>query len=292
MTVKREGVIMRPEPGLDPNNLVRAAVGGDPKALDQLMAYLRDDIYRLALRVLGHPADAEDAAQEVLIQILTALATFRAEASVRTWAFRIAIRHYMRFRKGRYESQIEDFGSIDQVINAYQQVPAAALSADETAVYAEEVKWTCLSAILLALTRDERVAYALVELFGLSSAEAAEVLEVDAATLRKRLQRARDALTGYMTKTCGLVNEQAACRCERQVPVHIHFDFVGPEKLAFSRHPARQPAKSLDRARLMGLVETERVAEVFRSHPDYSAPLALLERMRAFIAQGGLQALE
>ena len=43
--------------------------------------------------------------------------------------------------------------------------------------------------------------------------EIGDVLDVDAATFRKRLQRGRDALSGYMTKTCGLVNEAAACRC-------------------------------------------------------------------------------
>ena len=283
---------MPTESEFDPNALVRSAVAGDRHALDRLMAFLRDDVYRLALRTLGHPTDAEDAAQEALIQILTGLATFRGDASVRTWAFRIAIRHYMRFRKGRYEAMVEDFGSIDQVIEAYQQVPAVSLSESETAIYAEEVKWTCLSAILLALSRDERMAYTLVEVFGLSSADAADILEVDAATFRKRLQRGRDALTGYMSKTCGLVNDAAACRCTRQVPVHIHFDFVGPEKLAFSRHAANHPAKKLDQVRLMGLVETERVAEVFRSHPEYAAPPALAERMRSFIAQGGLKSLD
>ena len=112
---------MQTKPGFDPNQLVRAAVAGDRDALDRLMGYLRDDVYRLALRTLGHPADAEDAAQEALIQILTALATFRGEASVRTWAFRIAIRHYMRFRKGRYEMLVENFASIDQVIDAHTQ---------------------------------------------------------------------------------------------------------------------------------------------------------------------------
>ena len=283
---------MQTKPGFDPNQLVRAAVAGDRDALDRLKGYLRDDVYRLALRTLGHPADAEDAAQEALIQILTALATFRGEASVRTWAFRIAIRHYMRFRKGRYEMLVENFASIDQVIDAHTQVPPLALSATETAVYAEEVKWTCLSAILLALSRDERMAYTLTEVFGLSGAEAADVLEVDGATFRKRLQRARDALTAYMTKTCGLVNEEAACRCTRQVPVHIHFDFVGPEKLNFSRHAACHPAKQIDSARLMALVETERVAEVFRSHAEYAAPPGLTDRMRAFIAQGGLRSLD
>jgi hypothetical protein len=72
---------------------------------------------------------------------------------------------------------------------------------------------------------------------------------------------------------------------------HLHFDFIGPEKLTFSRHPRRGAAKVLDRALLDALVETERVAEVFRSHPEYVAPESLVQRMRAFIARGGLDSL-
>jgi predicted ester cyclase len=82
----------------DANGLARAAIGGDQAALLKLVELLRDDVYRLAKRMLGHPADAEDAAQEALIQIVTSLSSFRGESSVRTWAFRIASRHYMRFR--------------------------------------------------------------------------------------------------------------------------------------------------------------------------------------------------
>lgn len=276
----------------NPNEVARAAIAGDRDALDRLVGILRDDVYHLALRTLGHPADAEDAAQEALIQIITGLSTFRGDASIRTWAFRIAIRHYMRFRRGRYEALVDDFSSIDGVIGMHDKVPPVSLSETETAVLAEEVKWGCLSAILLALTRDERIAWTLAEVFGLSGAEAADVLDIDAATFRKRFQRARDALTEYMSRTCGLVNEAAACRCRRQVPTHIHFDFIGPDKMFFTRHPVRGPAKALDPERLRGLLDTERVAEVFRSHPDYAAPEGLVERMRAFVARGGLRSLD
>lgn len=277
---------------VDPNAVARAAIAGDREALDRLVGLLRDDVYRLALRTLGHPADAEDAAQEALIQIITGLSTFRGDASVRTWAFRIAIRHYMRFRRGRYEALVDDFSSIDRIIEMHDQVPPVSLSETETTVLAEEVKWGCLSAMLLALSRDERIAWTLAEVFGLSGAEAADVLDIDAATFRKRFQRARDALTEYMSRTCGLVNEAAACRCTRQIPTHIHFDFIGPDKMFFSRHPVRGPAKALDPERLRGLLDTERVAEVFRSHPDYAAPEGLVERMRAFVARGGLRSLD
>ncbi|HEX4256609.1 MAG TPA: sigma factor, partial [Streptosporangiaceae bacterium] len=70
--------------------LVARAIGGDAAALEEIVHRVQDPVYRLALRMAGRPADAEDAAQEILIRIVTRLASWRGEASLTTWAYRIA----------------------------------------------------------------------------------------------------------------------------------------------------------------------------------------------------------
>ena len=273
-----------------PNDLARAAIAGDQAALAKLVEVLRNDVYRLAMRMLGHPADAEDAAQEALIQIVTSLSSFRGESSVRTWAFRIASRHYMRFRVGRYESMVEGFDSIDQVMATYASVPPASFTAAETKILAEQVMSNCVSAILLALNRDERIAYSLAEVFGFSGPEGADILDIDEATFRKRLQRGRDALESYMKRSCGLVDAANACRCARQIPVHLAYDFIRPDELL--AHRRAKPSKSaVTPERLQQMSEIERVACLYRDDVD-EAPEELVERMREFIGRGGLAALE
>ncbi|HKM87451.1 MAG TPA: RNA polymerase sigma factor [Xanthobacteraceae bacterium] len=275
---------------VDPNDLARAAIAGDQAALVALIELLRNDVYRLALRMLGHPADAEDAAQEALIQIVTGLSSFRGESSVRTWAFRIASRHYMRFRVGRYESMVEGFDSIDQVMASYATVPPASFNEAETKILAEQVMSNCVGAILLALNRDERIAYSLAEVFGFSGSECADILDIDEATFRKRLQRGRDALESYMKRSCGLVNANNACRCARQIPVHLAYDFIRPDELLARRRAA--PSKSAVSAdRLREMTEIERVACLYRDDVE-DAPESLVARMREFIGRGGLAALD
>jgi RNA polymerase sigma factor (sigma-70 family) len=275
---------------VDGNELARKAVAGDDAALAQLVDLLRGDVYRLALRMLGHPADAEDAAQEALVQIVTSLASFRGESSVRTWAFRIASRHYMRFRVGRYESMVESFDSIDQVMALHDKVPPVSFSDAETRVLAVQVMSNCVSAILLALSRDERLAYALAEIFEFAGPDCAEILEVDSATFRKRLQRGRAALEGYMHRACGLVHADNACRCARQIPVHVAMEFIQPEQLLARRR--QQPSTSaVDPERLRHMAEIERVACLFRDDVD-GAPETLAAKMREFIGRGGLAALQ
>lgn len=274
----------------DPNALARAAIAGEQTALLKLVELLRHDVFRLAMRMLGHPADAEDAAQEALIQIVTSLSSFRGESSVRTWAFRIACRHYMRFRAGRYESMVEGFESIDRVMASHTTVPPASFNEAETRILAEQVMSNCVSAILLALSRDERIAYSLAEVFGFSGPECAEILDIDEATFRKRLQRGRAALEAYMKKSCGLVNANNACRCARQIPVHLACDFIRPDEL-LARRRTQLSKSEITPERLRDLGEIERVACLYRDDVD-GTPESLLERVREFIGQGGLAALD
>ena len=72
--------------------LVHAAVQGDRGALEQLVRRHQGFIYSLAQRMLYSPEDAADATQEILICIVTSLASFRGDAAFRTWAYRIAVR--------------------------------------------------------------------------------------------------------------------------------------------------------------------------------------------------------
>lgn len=66
-------------------NGVDHAIGGDRQALEELLADVQDMVYNLSLRMLGSPHDAEDAAQEIYIRIVTGLSTFKKESAFSTW---------------------------------------------------------------------------------------------------------------------------------------------------------------------------------------------------------------
>ena len=94
-------------------SVVAAAVGGDQRALEQLLRAVAVDVRRLAQRMLWHPQDAEDATQEILVKVATRLSTFRGDARVTTWVHRIAVNHLLTMRRGRAEDPgltFTDFG--------------------------------------------------------------------------------------------------------------------------------------------------------------------------------------
>ena len=61
--------------------LARRAADGERDALSALVSRMQHPMYRLALRFLGHPDDAEDACQEILIRIVTHLGSFEGRSS-------------------------------------------------------------------------------------------------------------------------------------------------------------------------------------------------------------------
>lgn len=261
--------------------LVRRANEGDRAALDAVVCALQDDVYKLALRMLGLRADAQDATQEILVKVVTHLSEFRGDSGVRTWVWRIAVRHVLRFRKTRRE-EAASFDTIEMLIaKGDANPPMPHLSDGELALLVEEVRLSCTQAMLLSLDRDHRVAWILAEIFGLDGEEAAAVVEIEPAAYRKRLSRARERLATWMSKRCGLVDASNACRCVRQVPVAMAFGVASLENPEYAGHPARP--HSLPILREADQIET--AASALRSHPDYAAPPEILARIRALIAQ-------
>ena len=74
------------------DQLVEQACEGDEEALEAVVRGIQDRIYNLALRMLWHPSDAEDATQEILIKLITRLSQFRQESAFTTWVYQIALK--------------------------------------------------------------------------------------------------------------------------------------------------------------------------------------------------------
>src|SRR5262245_1976161 len=84
----------------DPLDDVRAAQRGDRQALERVVRAIQDDVFHLAVRVLGDPEEARDASQEVLVRVVTRLGSFRGESRFRTWVYRVATNALLDVREG------------------------------------------------------------------------------------------------------------------------------------------------------------------------------------------------
>ncbi len=240
--------------------LAARAAGGDSAALERVLATVSDSIYRLALRMLWHPEDAEDAAQEALIKIMTRIGSYRGEAAFATWAYRVAANHILNFRKSPAEQENLTFGRYGEQLLEGLAAPDSAQP--DAGLLAQEVKLGCTLGMLLCLDRDHRLAYILTDVFDLPSADAAFICGITPAALRKRASRARGRLREFVSVHCGLVNKSAKCRCDRRVEAAVRTGRVQPGHLNFAQHLNPDDAVG-EMERLHDL------ASLMRSHPGY-----------------------
>lgn len=258
----------------DDTRCVQAAVRGERVALEALIRRHQSFVYSLAQRMLYSPEDAADATQEILIQIVTCLASFRGESQFRTWAYRIAVRHLLACKKGRVENVVHSFSCFGDTLAATPDLdpPDDGSLPVDVRLVVEEAKIGCLMAMLLCLDREHRMAFVLGEIFEASDSVAAEVLGISSDNARQRLARAREQLRQFLTGRCGLLDERGTCRCARKTKGFINQGIVDPAHLRFTRvHLDRTKEQAILGARDLQSYVEGAYAQLLRSQPTEDA---------------------
>ncbi|MGW4364506.1 RNA polymerase sigma factor [Nocardia takedensis] len=263
--------------------LVTAAIDGDADAATEILRGLQDPIYRLALRMTGRPADAEDATQEILLRVFTRLATWRGEAKLLTWAYRIAVNHLLNTRRRSPQEAAQ------LSLDAFGDLLVQGLTADhrgpEAELLATEVRLQCSQAMLQCLTREERIAFVLDDVFDVGSADAAWILDLTPAAYRKRLERTRKRLRAFLTSTCGHASAQARCRCSRRIAQAVSTGRIDPRRPELSTHPVTGAGRSAAEAEQQ-MIALHDAAAVLRIHPDYAFPRAKADAVAGLLRSG------
>ncbi len=111
--------------------LVSRYLAGDRRAFDDLVRHYQRPIYHLAYRYLRSEADAKDLTQRTFLKVYGALPRFRAEASFRTWIYRIAINLCLNELRNRRRGEATDRPELIDEAAAPPAVDLDALDAQE-----------------------------------------------------------------------------------------------------------------------------------------------------------------
>jgi RNA polymerase sigma factor (sigma-70 family) len=170
--------------------------------------------------MLGTVQDAEDSTQEILVLVVTHLAQFDGRSRFTTWVYTIASRHLLRARRSRLEERAVSISDVAAAVEmGLAASEASSLPEGDVRLLARDVHRTCTQAMLLTLTREERLAVLLADVLGAADQLGAAICEVSADTFRKRLSRGRATLRPLLEEQCGLSNAKNPCRCARQAAV-------------------------------------------------------------------------
>jgi len=161
--------------------LVAAARDGDLGAFESLVRRHQAAVYRVALRMLGSEADAEDVAQETFVQAWRSLARFRGHSAFGTWLYRIVTNRALNTLAARRETASLDHDAIGALDDP-----------NETLERRERLR--AVTEGLLMLASEQRALLVLRELEGMTYAQIAEVLAIPPSAVKGRMHRARLAL--------------------------------------------------------------------------------------------------
>ncbi|MCS7325156.1 MAG: sigma-70 family RNA polymerase sigma factor [Anaerolineae bacterium] len=176
--------------------MVARLKAGDPEACTWCVETHTPALYRLALRIVNDPAEAEDVVQDTFLSAFRHIQQFDGRSSLGTWLYRIAYNAaLMRLRK-RHEAiplgvhEHSEDGDNNDLIPDERETP------DEAVLRREAVEQ--LGEALLALPPSLRSVFFLREVEDLSTAETARRLQISEGAVKVRLHRARQALRRHL----------------------------------------------------------------------------------------------
>ncbi len=182
--------------------LVARARGGDTGAFATLVERHQRQLYRLALRMMGNDADAEEVLQETFLNAYEKLGEFRGDAAFNSWIYRIAANlALMRLRRRRrapdgVAAQPEGAGELPAgprfgSDGAYVEPPRSDWSLRADDALANRELGSALEEAVANLPDDYRVVFLLKDVDGLSNEEIGASLGLSVPAVKSRLHRAR-----------------------------------------------------------------------------------------------------
>lgn len=166
----------------DDGALAQRAVAGDVEAFEVLVTRHQRVLFKVALRMLGDPADASDATQAAFVKAFQNLRSFDPRFRFFSWMYRILLNECLNARRGRRRHEQEE-AAFELAGNG---TPLEALERSERRQRVQKA--------LLALTDEYRQVIVLRHFADLSYDDIAATLEIPAKVVKSRLYSARQRL--------------------------------------------------------------------------------------------------
>ncbi|MFN4084042.1 MAG: RNA polymerase sigma factor [Bacteroidia bacterium] len=257
--------------------VVETAINGDRQSLEKIIRFLQSDIYNLSVRFLWNTLDAQDATQEILIKIITHLSTFKGDSSLKTWSYRVATNYLINAKKSFAEKNTLSLDEFSVYIKS--GLDHREYDQPDKDLLALEVKLSCSTGLLLCLTREQRIAYLLGEVFEVESNQGAYITETTAENFRKRLSLAREKIRSFMQGHCGLVNPDNPCRCHKRIFNGLENKRINPKQLNFAD-------KFSEKEVVSQVEELITVAALYKTQPQYDTPEKIINDIKNLIESG------
>lgn len=169
------------------DELVARCRDGDAAAYRQIYHEHRGRVYRVVARMISNDADRDEVVQDVFLQVVRSLPSFRGGSRLSTWIHRVAVNvtlQHIRRKKSRVRLQL-----VGEAPERRGVAPESPGTPEDAAILAE--RRAAVQRALDNLSPKKRVALVLADFEGLPSKEIAEIVDAPVLTIRTRLFYAR-----------------------------------------------------------------------------------------------------
>jgi RNA polymerase sigma-70 factor (ECF subfamily) len=156
---------------------------GEEGAFEELYRAHAGRLYSLIFRMIGAATDAEDLLQDVFLAAHRKMGSFRGEAALGTWLYRLAVNQCLDFLRGRQVKMARATDSLDE--------EGAAEPADVASVVPSAITKLDLERAIAKLPDGCRTAFVLHDVEGHEHKEIAEMLGVSEGTSKSQVHKAR-----------------------------------------------------------------------------------------------------
>jgi RNA polymerase sigma-70 factor (ECF subfamily) len=182
--------------------LVQRARGGEKRAFELLVLRHRAKVLNLAARMLPNRADAEDVAQEALLDCYRGLASFSGKAAFATWLHQIAVNAALMSRRAarrwpvRFDHLAPASGtSVCDESTSGEELPPPEESLDRARLV------RLVERAVTPLDERSKAVFAMCAVAGASTREVAHALKLSPVAVRQRLHRARVSIRRQLAAT-------------------------------------------------------------------------------------------
>ncbi len=171
---------------------------GDQQAFRMIVESWKDMVYNTSLGIVQNSEDAEDVTQEVFVQVYESVNQFKGDSKFSTWLYRIAVTKSLdhlrkKKRKKRFAFVQSLFGPNEEEVNHQPdfQHPGISMENKENAAV--------LFRAIEKLPDNQKTAFTLHKLEGLSYQEIAEIMETTVSSVESLMHRAKGNLKKFLT---------------------------------------------------------------------------------------------
>lgn len=245
-----------------------------PEAVEQALALLQNTVYSFSMKVCGHPQDAEDTMQDVLVKLLPYLPKFDNPQALSVWLYKVASNRCLMNRRGA-KNAANKHVSLDELMPSQYELRELIESKDpnpETNVLRDESARRVREA-MLKVAPLYRMVLVLHDMEGLNTADVARVTGLTQGTVRVRLHRGRLMLRQQLARMAygkGIVVDL----------IHAVADDGSPKRPRHCREMFASLSDYID-----GLVNDARSGEMQEHLSDCKPCVAFLDSLKSAVEQ-------